>query len=222
MMALTPLIIAHRAGNDPSAVEAALRVADVIECDVHLHRGRVEVRHEKVIRPTSRLWERWYLLPAGTSVSSIDEILAAVPPTVPLMLDLKCFTRRAARRIRRAVPEDRPLLVSSRSWWVLPVFGDRPGALMLRSCGNRLQLRAVTMVPGLGDRVGVVVHNRLLDASAIGVIRAKTPQLFSWAVETIERGRQLAADGVTGLIVDDLGLDWASLQMADGDDMGLS
>lgn len=215
MTAMTPVIVAHRAGNDPSAVEAALPRADIIECDVHVHRGRVEVRHEKVLRPTSRLWERWYLLPSGTPVPSIDEILAVVPPAVPLLVDLKCFTRRAARRIRRAIPEDRPLLVSSRSWWVLPVFGDRLGTVMLRSCGNRLQLRVVTMVPGLGDRVGVVVHNRLLDDDAVNRVRARTPRLFSWAVESIERGRRLAADGVTGLIVDDLDLDWANLQMAD-------
>lgn len=216
------MIVAHRAGNDPGAVETALHRADVIECDVHVHRGRVEVRHAKVLRPTSRLWERWYLLPAGTEVPSIDEILAVVPTSMPLMLDLKCFTRRAARRIRRAVPEDRPLLVSSRSWWVLPVFRDRPATMLLRSCGNRLQLRAVTVVPRLGERVGVVVHNRLLDDASIGLIRDRTPQLFSWAVETLERGRELAAAGVAGLIVDDLGLDWADLQMADGDGPGLS
>lgn len=219
---MTVVIVAHRAGNDPSAVDAALRRADVIECDVHVHRGRVEVRHEKVIRPTSRLWERWYLLPAGTRVPSIDDILAVVPPDVPLLLDLKCFTRRAARRIRRSVPDDRPILVSCRSWWVLSAFRTRPGTLMLRSCGNRLQLRAVTMVPGLGDRIGVVAHNRLLDAQTIGVVRDRTPQLFTWAVDNVERGRWLAAEGVAGFIVDDLDMDWASLHLVCEDDEGVS
>jgi len=219
---VTPLIVAHRAGNDPSAVESAIRRADVVECDVHVHRGRVEVRHEKVLRPTSRLWERWYLLPADTVVPSLDDILAVAPPDVPLLLDLKCFTRRAARRIRRAVPEERPVLVSCRSWWVLSAFRDRPETVILRSCGNRFQLRVVTMVPGLGDRVGVVAHNRLLDGPAIGAVLARTPRLFSWAVETVERGQELAANGVVGLIVDDLEIDWANLQMADNDVTELS
>jgi len=219
---LSPLIVAHRAGNQPSVATDAVRRADVVECDVHVQRGRVEVRHEKLIRPTSRLWERWYLLPAGTVMPSLDEVLAAVPPDVPLLLDLKCFTRRAARRIRRAVPEDRPILVSSRSWWVLAAFRDRPGTIRLRSCGNRLQLRAVTMVPGLGDRVGVVAHNRLLDAEAIGPVLAKTPQLFTWAVETLERGRHLVTKGVAGLIVDDLDLDWASLHLTEDNGPALS
>lgn len=209
------MIVAHRAGNQPSVVADAVGRADVVECDVHVHRGRVEVRHEKLIRPTSRLWERWYLLPAGTVVPSLDEVLAVVPPEVPLLLDLKCFTRRAARRIRRAVPGDRPILVSSRSWWVLAAFRDRAGTVMLRSCGNRLQLRAVTLIPGLGDRVGVVAHNRLLDAETIRPVLARTPQLFAWAVDTLERGRQLTAGGVRGLIVDDLDVDWVSLQIAD-------
>lgn len=219
---MPPVIVAHRAGNDPSAVETALRRADVIECDVHVHRGRVEVRHEKVIRPSSRLWERWYLLPAGTRVPSIDDILAVVPSDVPLLLDLKCFTRRAARRIRRSVPEGRPLLVSCRSWWVLSVFRRRRGTVMLRSCGNRLQLRAVTMIPGLGDRVGVVAHDRLLDAEAIDVVLRRTPHLFTWAVDSLERGCRLAANGVAGLIVDDLDVDWAGLQLVCESDEGVT
>ncbi len=209
------MVIAHRAGNQPSTVAAALRRADGVECDVHLNRGRVEVRHEKVLRPTSLLWERWYLLPRGTTAPPLDAILEHVPSNVVVLLDLKCFTRRAARRIRRTVPEDRPLLVSCRSWWVLSVFRDRPRTVLLRSCGNRFQLRAVTKVPGLGDRVGVVAHNRLLDRETIEIVRRRTPVLFTWAVDTLERGRRLVDEGVVGLIVDELDIEWADLQVAD-------
>lgn len=203
-----PLLVGHRSGNSVAAVGRDLGSADAIELDVHVHRGRVEVRHEKVVRPTSRLFERWYLLPADTRVPLLSEILDAVGDETLLLLDLKCFTRRAARRIRRSVPEHRPLIVSSRSWWTLGAFGDRSGTIALRSCGNRLQLRLATLWPGLGPRLGVVANQRLLDRERIEQLVSRTPHVFTWAVTTVERARELVDAGVTGLIVDDLSRPW--------------
>ncbi len=210
-----PTIVAHRAGNDPRRAAEAIGRADAIEFDVHVYRGRVEVRHEKVLWPTRRLWERWHLFPADTPVTSIEEVLDAVPPEVPLLVDLKCFTRRAARRIARAIPADRRVVVSCRTWWVLGAFADRPETLALRSCGNRLQLRLVTAIPGLGQEVGVVAHNRLLNRDSVAALLDHTPALYTWAVDTLDRGRDLVRHGVAGLIVDDLTVDWAVLRGVD-------
>ena len=176
--------------------------------DVHVLRGRVEVRHEKVLRPTARLWERWYLLPKESRGVPIEEILSVLVPGTHLMLDLKCFTRRAARRIREAIPPGHPLTVSSRSWWVLGTFRTRPGARALRSCGNRFQVILVRLVPGLGERVGVAAHERLLDDRTSRTLTVETLLLFSWGVNTRERAEELVAAGVRGLIVDDLTIDW--------------
>ena len=51
-------LVAHRAGNDPAAMADALAVADTLELDVHLLRGRLDVRHSKVIWPFRIYWER--------------------------------------------------------------------------------------------------------------------------------------------------------------------
>ena len=201
-------IVAHRAGNRPDTAQRASVRGDVIELDVHVFGGRAEVRHTKVLRPSSRLWEQWRLLPIGTSVPALDEILEAVGREAPLMLDLKCFTPRAARRIRAIVPETQPLIVSSRSWWVLRAFRTRPDTPLLRSCGNRLQLRLALVVPGMGGRVGIGAHESLLDDRAIKATRDQTPLLFSWGVESARRGTALVEAGVTGLIVDDPELSW--------------
>jgi hypothetical protein len=202
------LTVAHRAGNHPDSARHALGAADLIELDVHVLRRRVEVRHEKVLWPTSRLWERWYLLPRQARGVPLEDIIEAVGPEAHLMLDLKCFTRRAARRIREAVPSDQPLVISCRSWWVLSVFRERPATYGLRSCGNRLQLLVVGLVPGLGDRVGVAVHERLLDGDTISSLSDRTSLLFSWGVTTRKRAEELVDAGVHGLIVDDLTIDW--------------
>lgn len=207
-MCPSPLLIAHRAGNSPSSARRAEGRADVIEADVHVFRNRVEVRHEKVLRPTARLWERWYLLPAGTTVPVIGEVLAAIDPDTPLLLDLKCATPWAARQIRRAVPGDRRLIVSSRAWWVLGAFADRPDTIRLRSCGRAWHLWLARRLPGLSDRVGLVVHQRLLDEETVAELTRLTPRLFTWAITEPDRARALVQAGVVGLIVDDLDREW--------------
>ncbi len=202
-------LVAHRAGNTVAGARQAKEVVDLVELDVHVFRGLVEVRHEKVLRPTSRLWEKWYLLPRGTRGVPIEEILEAVGPQTRLLVDLKCWTRRAARRIKRSLPAPQPVTVASRSWWVLGEFSDRPSVRMLRSCGNRLQLWLVRRVPGLGDRVGVVIHERLLDATTVRALTVRTSLVFCWGVTEPERGRDLVEAGVSGLIVDDLSKPWS-------------
>jgi glycerophosphoryl diester phosphodiesterase len=65
-MASSPFIVAHRAGNDLELLRRAERVRPrLIEADVHLYRGRLEVRHLKTLGPLPVLWDRWYLAPAG-------------------------------------------------------------------------------------------------------------------------------------------------------------
>jgi len=209
-MTPVPLLVAHRSGNAAATASRDLARADAIELDVHVFRGRVVVRHEKILWPSSRLWERWRLLPAGTRVPEIGEILAAVDDDTLLLVDLKCFTRRAARRIRRSLPSDRPLLVSARSWWVLGAFADRPLTTCLRSCGNRAQLQVAVRLPGLGHRLGLVVHQRLLTPANVAVVLGRGDHLFTWAVTDPERARQLVEAGVSGLIVDDLDQEWPS------------
>ena len=59
-------VVAHRAGNDLDRARAAAAAGLVVEVDVHVFHNRLEVRHEKVLRPSGRLWEPWYLLPRDT------------------------------------------------------------------------------------------------------------------------------------------------------------
>jgi hypothetical protein len=165
------------------------------------------------------LFERWYLLPPDTPVPGLEEILAAVPRETLILVDLKCLTRRAARRIRSCVPDDRPIIVSARSWWVLAAFTDRVGTTRLRSCGRPVHLRLARWLPGLGPRLGVVAHQRLLEPAVVESVLARTPYLFTWAVPSAARGRELVDLGVSGLIVDDLTIDW-DLALSQSDQSG--
>ncbi|MGI9605668.1 MAG: hypothetical protein ACR2P0_05965 [Acidimicrobiales bacterium] len=206
-------LVAHRAGNRADTALAVGDRADMIELDVHVLYGRVELRHEKVFRPTRRLWERWYVLPRESRGTEISEVLEALDPSVPLMLDLKCFTRRAARRIRDAVPSNRNIVASTRNWWVLSAFpatddAVEPAVRRLRSCRSRWQVALALKIRGLDRGTGVVAHHEILDAALVGRIRARTPHLFTWAVPDPSRAAELVEWGVTGLIVDDLDQRW--------------
>ena len=87
---MTVLAIAHRAGNSLAGLAAANDLGvDVIECDVHGHRGRLEVRHLKTAGPLPFLWDRWELVSAAAPRLGLAELLVADRHDTTFMLDLK-------------------------------------------------------------------------------------------------------------------------------------
>jgi glycerophosphoryl diester phosphodiesterase len=181
------------------------RSASLVEVDLHWSRRRLEVRHAKVLWPTRRLWERWHLLPAATSVPLLADVLAAAAPDTHLMLDLKGVSPRVAREARAALGDRRPVTVSTKAWWVLrPLRGS--GVRRVRSAGNRFELLLLLWLP-FGRRVdGVGVHQRLLTERVVRRLRRRVDVVFAWAVDDDVTARRLVAWGVTGLILDDEGL----------------
>ena len=205
-------LIAHRAGNSAAELQGVAelqRDADVeviVEVDVHLHRGRLEVRHGKLLWPTKRLWEKWYLLPAGTPVPSLDRILEAAGPDQPVWLDLKGPDRRLARSLRPIVERRSDVTVSSKAWWVFSQFDGIEGLRRVRSAGNRFERLLLRLLPFRRHTDGVVLHERLLDQQWIERLRTANGQVFAWAIEDRARAEELLGWGVRGLIIDDLDL----------------
>ncbi len=102
------LLIAHRAGNDPARVRAAERAgADVIEADLHLWRGELELRHLKTAGPLPVYWDRWALAAPWRRFPRLDELLASVQPETALMLDLKGSDPAGARMLSAALDAGR-------------------------------------------------------------------------------------------------------------------
>ena len=128
-----PLLIAHRAGNDPARLRAAEGAgADVIEADLHLRRGRLELRHLKTVGPLPLYWDRWALAPPWRRFDTLDDLLAAARAETVLMLDIKGSDHAASRLVTatldRAARRAR-VFVSAREWPLLdeidPVLGQR-------------------------------------------------------------------------------------------------
>ena len=197
-------LIAHRAGNRIDTVGAGLDVADAIELDVHLFRGRLEVRHSKVLWPFRIYWERWELLPSEDP-PDLAGILAAIPAGAHVWLDLKGFTGRLTRNVLRHMGEHRPLTVSTRSWWTLRSIRQVDGIRTFRSVGTRWQLWAVQRTR-FGSHDGIVMHERFARADVVARLLRLTPNVVVWAVDDLDRASDLARIGVTGIIADDLDL----------------
>jgi glycerophosphoryl diester phosphodiesterase len=176
----------------------------VIEADIHLFRGRLEVRHLKTVGPIPIYWDRWRVCGPDAVTLDLDTLLAAVHPTTELMLDLKGFSRRLGAGVLTALerhPEARVTLCS-RNWRHLTPFEGRPGVRLVRSVGNRSQLRAVRRHLASHPLDGVSIHRRLVTPALVAELRRRVPLVMTWPVNTRETAHRLAEWGVNGLISD--------------------
>jgi glycerophosphoryl diester phosphodiesterase len=205
-----PLAIAHRAGNHPAHLRAAEELGvDFVEADVWLHRGRLEIRHEKTAGPLPVLWDRWSLAPGWTPRLGLAELLRTAHPTTVLLHDLKGMNRRLPTLVLEALIEHapgRPFAICSQNWDFLDSLRHRPEATTFYSVGNERQLRAL---PDRLDRAGrhsVSIHSRLLDPTIVRGIKERAATVVPWRVRTTAHAQQLLAWGVDGINADDLAL----------------
>jgi len=198
---ITPEWVAHRAGNDPHLIAPALAVADAVELDVHLFRGRLEVRHSKVLWPFRIYWEQDEGILPRERPPRLASILAATPDDAHLWVDVKGFTPRLTRRVLRAVG-DRPVTFSGRSWWVLRA-AQRRGVRTFRSVGSRTQL---WLALRLTHPDGIGLPERFATPGRLTELGRRCSSIAVWAVREPARAAELRDLGVRTLIIDDLDL----------------
>jgi hypothetical protein len=201
-----PFLVAHRAGNRLVDLRAAERIdCALVEADVRLYRGRLEVRHLKTLGPLPILWDRWRLEAPWRPRMRLEELLEATSDDTELMLDLKGRDRRLGRRVTTAIEPylgHRHFTVCARSWRLLDPFADLP-VRPVHSVGNARQLRRL-LQRFAGQRLdGVSIHERLLDAQSTASLRRIADVVMTWPVNRPERARELLGLGVHGLITDD-------------------
>lgn len=203
-------IVAHRAGNDPSALRVALAAgADLVEADVYAFRRRIEVRHARTLGPWwSRRFEieglRPRLIPASEPRLLLREIVTAAGPGLPLMLDIKGTGRGGGRApvpgqtgARWAVAVGRqvaaewaaigrggPLVVSAQTWPALGAFligPRRPGGLP-----RPLEGVSVVLSAGTARQAAVVAARAAtVEGAAIGLPAALLDQARARAMREV-------------------------------------
>ncbi|WP_433305528.1 glycerophosphodiester phosphodiesterase [Actinoplanes sp. CA-030573] len=199
------ITVAHRAGNTIAGLRDALEAGvDLVEADIHLYRGALEVRHSRTVGP-HLYWERTTGVTRrrDVRVPELDEVLAAADGDPRLMLDLKGRSMpvavRVAERLRERIPGV-PVAVCTRHWPMLEAFGEDPQVRRIFSAGNRAEMARLRARLS-GKRVdGVSIRLRLLSVSLVKELRRATDLVLAWPVDTEAALAQASAIGVTGVI----------------------
>ena len=205
---MTPLAIAHRAGNSLSGLHAAnALVVDVIECDVHEYRGRLEVRHLKTAGPLPFLWDRWELASASAPRLGLRELLEADRHGTTFMLDLKGRRTSAARSVTRMLHElddQRPVLACGRHWPSVEVLAELPFVRPVLSARTRTELGRLRTRVTDGDRVhGVSIHRSLLDAPLVEELLRYVEVVMTWPINDDTALATVLSLGANGVISDE-------------------
>lgn len=205
-----PLVVAHRAANDPVRIRAAIDAgADMVEADVWLDRGRVEVRHTKTMGPVPLLWDRWSLAPGWMPRLLLSDLLAALPDDAGLMLDLKGHDPLLAPAIVDALTSSRyggPVAACTRVWPLLAPLAAHDDIALLYSAGNPRELRRLLEHGTPTSAAGVSVHRRLLDEPIVAALQRVAPLVATWPVNDNARLDALLDWGVTGVTTDELSI----------------
>jgi len=206
---MTALAIAHRAGNSLAGLHAAnLLGVDVIECDVHEHRGRLEVRHLKTAGPLPFLWDRWELASASAPRLGLDELLEANRQGTTFMLDLKGRRTSTARLVTELLHEGghhRPILVCGRWWPAVDALSELDYVRPVLSARNRLELaklcQRLARRPSSGrPTYGVSVHRSLLDEATVAELHDSVEVVMTWPIDDLPSLEAMLDLGVTGII----------------------
>jgi glycerophosphoryl diester phosphodiesterase len=204
---LTPFLVAHRAGNRLLDLHAAERLKPtLVEADVRLYRGRLEVRHLKTAGPLPILWDRWRLQASWRPQLRLEELLAAAAAETELMLDLKGPRRQLAERVLRAIEPylgERRFTVCARSWKLLEPFAGT-SVRCVYSIGNERQLRSMLRRFANQALEGISIHERLADRETVAALAEIADVVMAWPVNETARAGELLRLGVGGLITDDL------------------
>ena len=204
-----PVTIAHRAGNDLARLDRAKAIgADLVELDVWLHRGRVEVRHAKTVGPLPLLRERWRIKPGWGPRLELDAVIEAAGPDLPLMVDLKSETLALSEAVAATFDRCLPAAayaVTTREWWLLEPFEDREQVCLIPSAAWPHEL--AELMPALGERFRALsMHITLVEPALMIELAGRGVATYVWSVNTPTDLRRVLGAGAAGVNSDDLDL----------------
>lgn len=206
------LTVAHRSGNTVAGLRAALDAGiDLVEADVHVYRGRLEVRHLRSSGGLPFLWDKDTVVHRRHHPNlELRELVAALGEDHRLMIDLKGVHPRLAPSVAAVLRDstpDRALTVCTKAWWMLDSF-DLPVRRVWSAASDRAlarlrdRLRAGPRLPAHG----VSVRRRLLTPKIVRELHEATGLVMAWPVDTPEALAESRALGVDAVISKDLDL----------------
>lgn len=202
-----PLAIAHRAGNHLDQLRPAVQAgADLIEADVWLHRGNLEVRHLKTLGPIPILWDRWKLVSGRAPRLYLQDLLEAWPDGAELMVDMKGDSPRFPETLGKALEthhKGQPVTFGGREWGLLKPLQGYPNARFFPSCGYQEQV-AELLGQWEEHYDAAVLHASLVTSENVQAVKDAGGDIITWPINTVEALDTVVAVGVSGVICDSL------------------
>lgn len=201
-----PFASAHRAGNSrEQALRAIEAGADLLETDIWLHRGRLELRHKQTLGPVPILWEKWSIAPGWTPRYLLRDLLHDAPEDILLFLDFKGEAMdlgpEVLKELQRFAP-DRVVAICGRNYPQLQTIADAPNILCFYSVGENEEwstaqkLIADSTYPALSIHADLATPERMAWMNDIGGV------VVCWNVQTVEKMEELRKLGVDGFTTD--------------------
>jgi hypothetical protein len=202
------LAVAHKGGNHLSALGAAEAIgADIVEADIWLHRGRLELRHGSTLGRVPLLVDDWRLRAGWLPRLELEALLAAADPDTAFMFDLKGSAPglpQALMGAMRTLAPGRPYAVCGQNWDLLDPFLHEPTARVVHSIGNLRMLNDVrARVRDIADPA-VSVDFRMLTAERVAYLREFISLVIGWIINLPEHVRLALQWGVNGITSDNL------------------
>jgi glycerophosphoryl diester phosphodiesterase len=114
------------------------------------------------------------------------------------------FARALAQTVRLSGMAD-DVTFCGQNWSVLQRLRViDPGLRVYYSIGAQRQLPAFGHVPQDETLRGVCVHQSLLNAQLIDILKRRGLDIWTWIVDDVEQARQLVAMGIDGIISNNL------------------
>jgi hypothetical protein len=225
---LQPLGIAHAFGNRHDRIDEALASRiHAIEADVWFLRGELWVRHAHrlgalpilVDVPSSRAslpWWRRLTVGFDTAPVTLRSVLRRNDRRRPMLLDVKgsygptdarAFATALLRSIEDFGAPDQDE-VCGQNWKVLDAF--RAVTTKVRV---RYSIQRKSQWSRFSDRLrtgpmprSISIHHGLVDSQRASFLRRHGIGAYCWTVDSPGRARELVAEGVEGIISNDLSL----------------
>lgn len=200
-----PFGSAHRGGNSPEDVISAIEAgADLLETDIWLHGGRLELRHNKRLGPLPILWERWSISFTWKRYT-LRDLLAHTPESTLLFLDFKGTDMGLGPAIlaelERYAP-NRVVAICGRDYEQLKVIADAPNIITFYSVGTEAEWPiaqpyiAASAYPALSLIASMATPERIDWVTNLGGV------VVCWGVNNAEEVARLHAMGVDGFTTD--------------------
>lgn len=201
-----PFGSAHRAGNTrDDALRAIEAGADLLEADIWLHNGRLELRHKQTLGPIPILWEKWSIAPGWIPRYTLRDLLRDTPEDIMLFLDFKGremdLGPEVLKELQRTAP-DRVIAICGRNYPQLQTIANEPNIICFYSVGEAEEWPVAQELIAASEQPALSIHASLATPERMAWVNDLGGVVICWDVQTVERMDELRALGVDGFTTD--------------------